>query len=255
MQTSDIIKRLGATLLLLLPALCHAQNHAFVIDDTAQYVVDRYLRMLAIDELPEDSVLALETAVTVYGKTDTVWMRRWYMPSNKFRIEIWHKDRLMQGYITNGDKRFRRYNRYELIWEPTTESNLDNFIRSYDFRSPLYQWREKGATLTWNGTTTLKDHLMQVVKVSCPDMFDRYYMFDADNGLLTLIFETDKMNGTAVDVADHPSHISWKGIQEYLPVNRCLLPSEESFMRNDELTILRTTVKLLPRNDELFTKD
>ena len=53
----------------------HAQNHAFVIDDTAQYVVDRYLRLMAIDELPEDSLLVLETTVTMGG--DTTLMRRW----------------------------------------------------------------------------------------------------------------------------------------------------------------------------------
>lgn len=255
MKTHSIIKTLAATLLLLTPVAGRAQNHAFVIGDTAEYVVERYLRLLAIDELPEDSVLSLETAVTVYGDTDTVWMRRWYMPSNKFRIEISYHGRIVQGYITNGKKRFRRYNRFDRVWEPINQTDIDTIVRSYDFRSPLYRWREKGATLTWNGTTLLKEHPMQVVKVSSPDMFDRYYMFDPDNGLLTLIIETDKMNGATVNVADYPSHIDWKSFQEYQPVGHSLIPSEESFLRNDDLTILHTTVRLEPRNDDLFNKD
>lgn len=249
------LKSLALVMLLSLPLAGRAQNHAFVITDTAQYIVDQYLRLLAFDELPEDSLLVLETTVILQGSADTLVIRRWYQPGERFRYEIWHDGKLLKGYLTNGDKRHRHYNRYDDTWTAATKEEVERDLRAYDFRGPLYRWREKGATLTWNGTTTLMDHTLQVVKVSCPDFFDRYYMFDPLNGLLTFIFESDKMMGEAVNTADFPSHIEWKSIHEYQPVGSSLIPSLESFMRNGNLTVLATTVHLEPTDGTFFNRD
>lgn len=231
----------------------HAQNHAFVIDDTAQYVVDRYLRLQAIDELPEDSLLVLETTVTMGG--DTTLMRRWYQPHGMMRVELFHGGERYDGFITNGDKRHRRYSRRSGSWDATSADDITDLLRGYDFRGPLYRWREKGATLTWNGTTVVDGHTLQVVKVVCPKMFDRYYLFDISTGLLTLIYETDREDDIPTEISPGSSHIEWKILHEYLPVGPALLPSLESFMRSGTLTVLSTTMHLEPRNDELFNKD
>ena len=116
------MKRILTTLLLALPALCFGQNHAFTIDDTAAYTVDRYLRILNIDGLPKDSMLVMETAITTYGSSDTIWMRRWYAWPGKLRVEVINGDKLETGLITNGKDRFRRYLTAYESWESISQT-------------------------------------------------------------------------------------------------------------------------------------
>lgn len=53
----------------------------------------------------------------------------------------------------------------------------------------------------------------------------------------------------------HTKPVEYKVIHEYLPVNECLVPSQESFMRDGVLTIMNTTAHFEPRNNMTFNQD
>lgn len=240
-------------LLLLLPTWGMAQNHQDVLSDTARAVVDRYLQLLNIEELPQDSMLVMETVITFYGEKDTIWMRRWYAAPQQFRVEVWNGGKLETGLISNGKDRFRQYMTRGKFWESTKQEILLDRLRGYDFRGPLYDWRDKAATLSWNGTTTLKGQKLNVVRVKCPSMYERYYMFEPESGLLTLIIETENIEDDFKPLND--SHIEWKAVHEYQPIGNSMLPSQESFMRKGTLTILNSTYHFESLNPDIFEKD
>ena len=239
--------------MLLAPLAGWGQNHEDLLNDTAQTVVERYLAMLNIDGLPQDSLLVMETAITFYGEKDTIWMRRWYAAPEKFRVEVWNRGKLETGLVTNGKDRFRYYVESLKSWESTDRDNFAERLQGYDFRGPLYGWRAKGATLTWNGTTTLKGEPLQVVKVNCPAMYERYYMFEPESGLLTLIFETETLPEGYSTLLK--GHIDWKSVHEYQPLATGILPSLESFMRNGVLTIMSSTTHFEKMDSGLFERD
>lgn len=247
-------KILLALLAMLAPGLqAMSQNHQDLMDDSAKAAVDRYLAILNIEGLPDDSLLVMETSITFYGEKDTIRMLRWYAAPEKLRVEVWNNGKLETGLVGNGKDRWRRYLPAYGSWESINQAEFYGRMQGYDFRGPLHDWRAKGATLTWNGTTTLKGEPLQVVKVTCPTMFERYYMFEPGSGLLTLIFETDK----AADGSTprHGGHIDWKSIHEYQPLEHGLLPSLESFMRDGVLTIMSSTTHFEKLDDQLFEHD
>lgn len=246
------MKKTFITLLLLLPTLAFGQQAES--EDTAATVVDRYLMMLNIEGYSEDSMLVMETAITVYGIDDTLWMRRWFAPSKRHRMELWHKDTLTDGLISNGEDVYLHYNAAKKRWEEVTGMDFNTRISGYDFRGPLYLWRWRGSKLTWNGLTELNGKPLQVVKVSTPGMYNRFYMFDPGNGLLTLVVESKEYEKGS-QIPKEESHIDWKSFHEYLPVSNHLVPSLESFMRNGRLTILSTTAHLEYIRPRMFNRE
>lgn len=252
-DNTQYMKKILLFVLILTPLAAMGQNHQYTVNDTAVAVVDRYLERLNFEALPQDSQLVMETAITFYGEKDTIWMRRWYTAPQCFRIEVWNRGKLETGLIGNGKDFFRQYSQREKRWETVKREAFYNLLQAYDFRGPLYNWRVNGATLTWNGTTTLKGERMNVVKVQCPQMYERYYMFEPESGLLTLIVETEKLGEDMRPMPD--VHIEWKSCHEYLPLGRSLLPSLESFMRQGTLTILSTDAHFEKANPEIFEKE
>ena len=229
------------------------QNHLFVIKDTAAHVVDNYLRLLNFEALPQDSTLYLETTITFPGIADTFIMRRWHTRPQSFRVEVWHKDTLQTGLCTNGSARYRDYDPKSRLWNDLTPDRFHSLFAPYDFRGPLYNWRNNGVQLTWKGTTDYNGHPLQVVEVESPGMYNRYYMFDPTNGLLTLIIETDSLGP---DFNPNPmTRIEWKVMHEYLPLHESLIPSLESFLRGSTLTILATEHRLLEHDILIFNRD
>lgn len=249
----DIKRILIGVLVLVLGFQALGQNHQDLLDDSAQTVVDRYLDILNIEGLPDDSLLVIETTITFYGEKDTIRMLRWYAAPEKMRVEVWNQGKLETGLVSNGKDRWRRYLPAYESWESISQAEYYRKIQGYDFRGPLYNWRAKGATLTWNGTTTLKGEPLQVVKVRCPWMYERYYMFEPGSGLLTLIFETD--NHEDNNPVHREGHIEWKSIHEYQPLEKGLMPSLESFMRDGVLTIMSSTTHFEKLDYQLFEHD
>ena len=247
-------KKLIVALMALMPVAMMAQNHRDLLSDSAMHVVDRYVKMLDIDHLPTDSMLVMETAVTTNLNTkDTIWMRRWFAAGERHRIEVWNDQKMDYGLSSNGKDRFRTYRTAYESWESINSEEFNKKLQGYDFRGPLYRWNEKGAQLSWNGTTELKGQPLQVVKVVCPNMYTRYYMFEPD-GLLAIIIETDEMEGKRNEQSEK-LRIEWKCMHEYLSVGSTVLPRLESFLRNGELTVLETKARLEPRRDIIFNSD
>ena len=245
------MKRTIIALLLLLPAMAFGQLPE--ADDTAATVVERYLRLLNVEGYSEDSMLVMETTVTVYGSDDTLTLRRWFSPARKHRVEVWHKGQLQDGLIGNNEDVFLHYNAATKRWEEVSEQEFMTLASGYDVRGPLYLWRWRGTKLTWNGLTELKGSPMQVVKVETPGRYDRHYMFDPGSGLLTLIVESEHYTGNMEPMKG--SHVEWKSCHEYLPVSTHLVPSLESFMRDGKLTILSTTAHLEPIKPRFFNRE
>lgn len=244
------MKRTFLAILLLLPAMAFGQQ---LEEDSATRVVDRYLTLMNVEGYSADSMLVMETAVTVYGSSDTLWLRRWFAPPKKYRVEQWYDGQLREGLIGNDEDAFLHYNAEEKHWDKVSEKDFLTLVSGYDFRGALYMWRWKGAKLIWNGTTELKGEPLQVIKVEHPNMYDRYYMFEPGSGLLTLIIETEDHNP---NYAPHKEgHIDWKSYHEYLPVSNHLVPSLESFMRDGKLTILSTTAHLEPIRPRIFNRE
>ncbi|MBP3763399.1 MAG: hypothetical protein J6I49_05935 [Bacteroidales bacterium] len=240
--------------LTLLPALVHGQGAPAAALDTAAMVLDTYLRMLNHDGIPSDSTLVLETTISVYGTTDTTYMRRWFTAPDMFRVEVEHNGYLQFAIYGNGKDRFRSFNIHTREWEDVDQEHLMTHLSGYDFRTPLYRWREKKAKITWCGHTTLKGQRLQVVKVVMPGYFDRYYMFDPTNGLLTLVIETSPDSEASYQRSSQ-GRIDWKTYHEYLPIGEALVTSLESFMRDGQLTIMATTPRMEARNERYFNQD
>lgn len=248
------MKRIIGMMLALVPAALMAQNHQDLLSDSARMVVDRYVQMLDIDRLPQDSMLVMETAVTTHlDRKDTIWMRRWYAPGERHRIEVWDGKNLTYGVVSNGKDRFRYYRTAYESWDAINRQELEKKLQGYDFRGPLYRWDEKGAHLSWNGTTMLKGQPLQVIKIDCPNMYTRYYMFEPESGLLTLIFETDELYDGTKEI--RPGHIEWKSYHEFQPLRTGMLPSLESFMRDGVLTIMSTTYRFEAIDNNIFERD
>ena len=239
------MKKTLIVLLLMVTGVVRAQI------DSAAAVVDRYLALLNIEALPTDSMLYIETAVTTNQHDDTVWIYRWYAPPKRFRVEVRYNGKLLDGLVGDGEKHFIYFDAEHGGWASLRDDFFYEKLKAYDFRGPLYAWRTQGISLTWGGNTILKEQPMQVVKVDDPGLYGRYYMFDARSGLLTLIIETDEL---AEGFAPRPeSRIEWKAMHEFSPIGTgTLLPTLESFLRGEEITVLSSTMRFLPIDPKKF---
>lgn len=244
-----MIRKLLTLIMLLLPLGAAAQ-------DTAAAIVDRYLRLLNYEALPKDSTLVVETVITFHGSEDTFSLRRYYAHDGMMRIEMWQGDSLTMGYCTNGSTRFRKYSPYMGYWNDVADTLLAKEMQPYDFRGPLYRWREQGLQLDYRGTSSFKGQPLQVVRARRDGQYTRKYLFEEQSGLLLIILEEDDL---PVDNTSYrPGRISpiqYKVFHEYLPVGESLVPSQESFMRDNLLTIMNSRARFVARDNLLFNQD
>lgn len=243
------MKRIFALLILL--AMAPAMRGQAV--DTATRIVERYLDMLGSDRWPTDSMLVMKTVITSPQSTDTFVMKRWYMPQQRHRIEVWLGDTLQTAFCGNGSDRFRKYNPSLGYWEDIPSYYFYTELGGYDFRGPLHGWRAQGATLTYEGMATVVGRKgLEAVKVEVPERYARHYFFEP-SGLMSVIVETDELDSLYRD--RYNTRIDWKFIHEYQQVGRCLLPKQESFMRQGKLTVMETEAYLEPANTLIFNQD
>lgn len=221
--------------------------------DTAAQIVDRYLEMLGNDRWPADSLLVMETVITSPGSADTFMMKRWFLPPQMMRVEVWLNDTLQTGLCSNGSDRYRKYVPSLGRWEDVASIHFYARLMGYDFRGPLYGWRTQGAVLTYKGpATVLGREGLQAVKVEVPERFARYYFFEP-SGLMAMVVETEELDDLHRDI--DRTHIDWKFVHEYQQVGRSMLPKQESFLRDGKLTVLETTAHFKPRNTLIFNQD
>ncbi len=230
-----------------------AQNHQYIMDSAA-FVVDRYLSVLNFEGVRSDSMLYIETYI--YNRSnphDTLVMKRWHVEPQYNRVEIWHHDELQQGYYTNCYDKYREYDAEVGRWTSITTSDYYDIFTAYDFRGPLYHWRSNGVELTYSGIWNYNGHEAYRVMAKAPHRFDRYYLFEKENGLLFLIDETDTPGHDMATKKDS-KHTDWRAIHEFQPLGNVLFPSIESYQYEKEITLMFHHYKYLPINMDLFEK-
>ena len=228
-----------------------AQNHQY-IPDTATLIVDRYLRALNVEAQKTDSMLYVET-VTVCREHpgDTMFMKRWFLPPQCMRAEVFEKGRRVVGYRSNGKDVYREFKKGK--WSTISPSEFLTLASGYDFRGPLYNWRINGIDLTYEGEWLFNNQPVYRVLVQDIFRYDRHYLFDKSNYLMFLADEIPPTEEKAKrEQAAAP--IEWRAIHEYLPVGEMLLPSVESYQVNGELFIVYHTYRYLPVDMRLFNK-
>ncbi|MBQ8704109.1 MAG: hypothetical protein IJ524_07020 [Bacteroidales bacterium] len=247
------MKRL-VILLVLLPLGLRAQTK-----DSAELVVERYLKLLNLEALPQDSTLVMESTVTFPGSTDTFTMRRWYAPPTMMRVEVWHDNQLTEGYCTNGSSRHREYMRRMRWWDDVDHSVFHQKMDAFDFRGQLYNWQVRGVKLSYRGEVNYKGQQLQVVRAEQTDAYARYYMFEKGSGLLVIVQEKDEEQSTdftkQVLAKMKASPMEYEVFHEYLPAGMSLVPSQVSYMRDGQLTVMETTLHFEPRNNLTFNQD
>lgn len=236
------------TLLLVLPLAAAAQ-------DSAAAIVARYLRMLNPAALAPDSMLVLHTTITHNGSTDTFDMVRWYAAPGMMRVEVHQGDSLMTGLCTNGTTRFREYSTHLRWWNDLDSNSFANKMQAYDHRSPFYDHLRRGISLYYDGVTSFNGQKLQVVRTEQKNHYVRQYLFEEQSGLLVVVLEKKELPAGSVEPVIKLKPIDYKVIHEYMPYGAGLVPSEESYMRDGLLTIMRTTVSVEPRDNMIFNQD
>ncbi len=223
--------------------------------DSAQWVVDRYQRLMNIDGLYHDSILYMESIIYYTSSpTDTAILKRWFLPPNRFRSELWHGDTLLEGAYTDGKHRFREINIKNVKeWTRVAESRYYNLVRIYEFRGPLYNWQANGAELTYQGVWNFQGNDVYRIYMEAPERYNTYLLFEKEGGLLFLEQQTNKHSAYSNHQAKE--HASLHGIHEYYPIGRTLLPSVESFQMEDDMMLYYTTYRYLPVDMKIFTED
>lgn len=234
--------------LCLLPVAMHAQ-------DTAQAIVDRYLRLLNYEDLPKDSLLVIGTEITYRDGVDTLNMLRYYQTGGMMRVEVRYADTLLTGLCSNGTTRFRTYSPTLEWWDNTDTAQWRESLEPYDFRGPLYNWRNRGIKLIYLGISRIDGHELQTVRVEEIDRYVRLYYFDPASGLLVLIIERDELPEGSRKAPFRNAPIDFKFIHEYMPIGNSLVPSVESYSREGTMTIMRSVMHFESRNNLLFNQD
>ena len=221
-------------------------------------MVDRYVQMLNIDHLPQDSLLVMETAITTnLDSKDTIWMRRWYAAGEKHRIEVWIDKKLNFGLTSNGKDRFRNYRSAYETWEAITKENFSNrSCRATTSAGRSTAGARKAPRSPGTAPRTSK---------GTPCRWSRWYAPRCTTATTCSTPPADcspsSSRPTARTTAPPRSAPAPRTSSGRASTNTCpvtaphLLPSLESFMRSGTLTVLSTTMHLEPRNDELFNKD
>lgn len=231
-----------------LTGFLHAQQTPV---DSAQIVIDRYLGLLNFDEMKTDSMLYIETIIVGRNHpNDTTVMKRWFVAPNQYRVEIWMRNALGYGLVTDGRNVFRKYNFKKEYWENISASDYYDDAPAYDFHGPLYRWKTDGGNVEYQGEWNYNGHPAYRIFVQSPIRYDRNYLFEKESGLLFLVHEFS----THAETMTEGPHVDWRAVHEYQPFGRCLFPSVESYQYKEEIVFQYHTYKYLPINLELFQK-
>ncbi len=224
-------------------------------DSSAARIVDRYLDILNIKALPMDSMLVMTTEITQPGSTDTIVMRRLFQQPQMFLVEVRGSNGLQSALCSDGKTYYRSYSPKYEQWHNLERGTFFSHLTGFDFRGPLYNWRNTGLMMSYRGKVKAQNKgnvELDVVRVEVEGRYMRDYMFEP-SGLLSVIVESDSIMKDAGIYED--AHIEWKIIHEYDNIGRTLLPTVESFARDSVITIMRTEMHFEPRNDDKFYRE
>ena len=246
-------RALLALLPLLWPCALLAQQGTQAAD-SGSIVVDRHYAIVNVDNIPADSMLYIESfSVDAHVPTDTVFMRRWFAAANLARVEVTYHGHPVAGMQSDGKTLFRTLDTARRAWEglPADRYHID--ISGYDFRGPLYRWRTDGSELYYQGEWEFEGHRVRRVFVMSPNRYDRNYLFEKESGLLFFVDERDTHSDNMA--TGDGEHVRWRAYHEYTPLGTSLYVSQESFMKDNVVTVTYHTYRLLPRSSEPFVSD
>ncbi|MBQ6238028.1 MAG: hypothetical protein IJK07_07405 [Bacteroidales bacterium] len=223
--------------------------------DTAEQIVQRYFDITNYEALRRDSILYIETIIyKSIDTTDTAILKRWFLPPNRFRAELWHNDTLIEGCYTDGKSIYKEYSLGVINgWATITQSRYYVLEPGYDFRGHLYHRAANAAELTYKGEWNFNGQSVLRVFVDTPLQYCRNYLFEKDNGLLFLIEETNQHS----EYTDHQAytHPKWHAFHEYQPLGTVLLPSVESYQMDGEQVYHFSHYRYIPLDMKIFTQN
>ena len=230
-----------------------AQNHQYV-EDSARWVLDRYVRLLNYEAFPQDSMLYIKSLIVEpYTDGDTLVMERWWMAPAFYRTELRRHDTLLTGYFGDGQYVFKSYNAEKRRWESIGMTQYYDETMGYNFHGPLYYWKTDGLETRYEGVWNYNSNQAYRVFVSSPDRYDRYYLFEKESGLLFLIDELDTYREDLR--ADSTKHVNWRAYHEYTPLGSSLFPTVESYMQGETMVVIYSQVGCRTPNKDIFKKE
>lgn len=236
--------------LALLACSLHAQEDVHA-KDSGTIVLENYYAILNVDNIPADSMLYIESySVDASQPADTVFMRRWFGAPNQTRVEVTYHGQLVNGMQSDGNKVFRIFDTVKRQWKDVKSEKFYDMM-AYDYRGPLYNWHAMGAELFYQGVWDFQGHKVHRVFVMQTGRYDRNYLFEKETGLLFFIDERDTHDQGMRK--DRQGHVTWRAYHEYVPLNGSLYVSEESFMKDNSVTVTRHAYRFLPRSATPFT--
>lgn len=253
------MKKLFWTIFLCLAATtATAQNDTLPRDpDTARaaQIIDRYLEYVDFSKISTDSMICVVTKIVSRSHPgDTSMIYRWYAKPMYSRIEMYQDGKMTNGLYGDGTGTFKMFMQGPRTWATITQDSYFDLMMSRDIRGALYNWRSRGAEVSFAGEYDYEGHKVNRVFVTCPRIFDRYYFFEQESGLLFMATEIEHIYGDG-KITRNAQKVDWRAWNEFVPFRGCMMPSIESYQAYEDITFLYHSYHMEPLNKKLFTED
>lgn len=221
--------------------------------DSARLIIDKYLEILRHDAIKADSMLYIESIVVSRSNTDdTCVLKRWYLAPNCYRVELWNRDTLLFGLMTDGLTIHKRITKDEKRWEDISISEFMDLFPGYDFHGPFAHYKVLGWDIRYEGIWNFNGHEVYKIFVQAPHYYDRYYLFEKESNLLFLIDEQETLEPNTY--VQDSSHVDWRAYHEYTPLGFALFPSIESYQIDGEITTIFSNIRYVAKDEKIFKK-
>lgn len=222
----------------------------------AARIIDNYLAMVNFDHILKDSILCVQSSVVERSHpSDTMTIYHWYMSGRRLRIEMWQDGQLQDGYYSNGTTLFRRFQSSTRSWADITQDSFYDLTIPLDVRGALYDWHTKGAEAVYAGQYTFDGTKVNRIFVTSPEVFDRYYFFEAETGLLFMVTEMDHIYGDRKK-NKNARRVDWRAWHEFTPFHGYFLPTIESYQyEQSQIVIIHRQYHFEALQPKLFSED
>ena len=231
-------------------------NDAKPADTTrAAQIIDQYLGMVNFEHYKTDSILYVVSKIVERNHpNDTMYIYRWYQGSRKVRYEIWQQGKLEDGYYGDGINVFRKFRPSVREWAQITAESFYDGVTPLDIRGALSNWRGKGAEVAYAGSATYEGAPVDRIYVTSPGLYDRYYYFEKNTGLLFLVTEEDRLYGDD-EAAKNAVRVDWRAWSEFTPVRNFMLPSVESYQHEGSIVTIHNSFQYISPKSNIFTEE
>lgn len=219
-------------------------------------IIENYLSYVNFEPILLDSTLCVVSyVIDRQHPSDTMFVYHWYTKGHQLRIEMWQNGQIQEGFYSDGKKIFRTFRPAVRAWVDITQDNFYDHTMPLDIRGALYDWRSKGAEIKYAGQYDFNGHNVNRIFVSSPGIFDRYYFFEKETGLLFMLTEESHIYGDSKKTKN-AQRVDWRAWHEFTPFNGLFLPSIESYQYNQsQIVFTYRHYHMEPYNPTLFTED